>query len=366
MSNSPPNHAAFADTIQAFRRDQSPAARACLQDDAWLTLPGHQPPWQPTGCSVVRGQQYSLFAAGRIQWSRSNPARYGGPSFHLWARVVPGGRIVNLGSDSGTFVADASGEIELGIYMGVWRDAYGSLATSTDLYQRLSGALGCWVVVWPGAARAGLEMLLACSDLACLRQELARLAAPATLPRGWEPLLETGMSAIYQETVQDGRRTITLDAPDAQGIITTPVDVPLTPATRLCWSWCADELPSELAEDRTHTHDYFSIGAEFDNGRDLTWIWSSTLTPETYFHCPVPAWTSRETHWVVRRGPAAPGCWYDESRAVHADVARAMGPPPRRIVRVWLIALATFQHGRARARFRDIRLEHGTRTVQVV
>ena len=65
-------------------------------------------------------------------------------------------------------------------------------------------------------------------------------------------------------------------------------------------------------------------------------------------------------------GLPAPGVWYDETRRVHDDVAAAMGPPPRRIVRVWLIALSTFQHGRARARFRNIWFEHDGQRVQVL
>jgi len=338
-------------------------ALAC---ERWLRVPGHVQPWQPTGCRVRAGQQYSVFAGGRIRWSRSNPDRHGGPSFHLWARVNPGGRCVNLSADTGTFTADVSGEIELGIYMGMWRDAFGTLATSHDRYARLSGELGCWLVVLRHAADAYLARLRAAAPAAFLAAELARLAAPVEPPHGWDYLLETGRADIFREAIGDGRRTIEIDARDDQGIITTPVDVPLSPATRLWWSWSADALPSTLAEDRTHTHDYIAIAAEFDDGRDLTWSWSAALSPGKSFACPVPAWSARETHLVARCGNPEPGKWYAETRAVHADVARTMGAPTTRIVRVWLIALSTFQHGVARARFRDIAFELGGRRTRVL
>ncbi len=341
-------------------------ARSVIVAEAWCELPGNQPPWQPTGLSIKRGQSFSLFAEGRIQWSATHAERYGGPRFHLWARVSPGGRIVNLSADSGTFTADVTGEIELGIYMGVWDDAYGTLATSTKLYHRLSGELGCWVVVWRDSALENLTALLAHPAGEFLQSERRRLAHPSKPPRGWEYLLETGISEIYREEEHAGHRVITLAAHDDQGIITTAVDLPLTPTTTLHWSWRAAQLPSDVAEDCTHTHDYFSVATEFNDGRDLTWIWSAALPLGTHFRCPVPAWSARETHYVVRQGLADLGTWQHEQRAVYTDVTSAMGPPPARIVRVWLIAVASFQHGHARAQFADIWLEDTDRQVRVL
>ena len=92
-----------------------------------VNMPGNQPPWQATGLMLGRGQAYSLFAGGRIRWSDRYPHLYGEPSFHLWARINPGGRAVNLTSNSDTFFADCEGELELGIYMGMWADEYGNL-----------------------------------------------------------------------------------------------------------------------------------------------------------------------------------------------------------------------------------------------
>lgn len=328
-----------------------------VTDARIATLPGNIPPWHLTGILLDRGQSFSVFANGRIHWSAARPERYGGPKFHLWARVSPGGRILNLAQDTATFVADVAGELELGIYMGVWKNAYGDLATPPTLYQGLAGALECWSVAWRTSAELGLAALEAHQpNTWFITSERARLARATQTPPGWSYLLDTGTAEIFSAEV-DSKPCIRIDADDDQGIITYPVDVPLTPHTRLSWRWRADLLPSAVAENTVHTHDYFSIATEFDNGRDLTWIWSSCLPTETHFHCPIKAWTPRETHFVARSGSAELGQWQTETREVFADVATAMGDPPAHIVRVWLIAVSSFQHQRARALFADIVLQ---------
>jgi len=60
---------------------------------------------------------------------------------------------------------------------------------------------------------------------------------------------------------------------------------------------------------------------------------------------------------VVRSGAAGLGQWRDESRAIAADYAEAIGGDmPRRVVKVWLIANSVFQRRAGRARFRSIRV----------
>jgi hypothetical protein len=349
--------------------DTLPAAalEASLAAGALLTLPGHEPPWHTTGVQVHAGQSYSLFASGRIQWSPRDPTLYGGPRFHLWARVAPGGRIVNLCADTGTFVADVDGELELGLYMGLWKNAAGELATSPALYQSLQGKIDVLAVAWRGRANDALAALACAAPATFIEQELARLSAPVVPPPGWEYLLETGYAEIFaQARGPDNRQAVKLDARDDQGILRRPVDCALTPDTRIAWRWRVSEQPSAVAEDRVRTHDYVSVATEFDNGRDLTWIWSAGLAPGSHFPCPIKAWTARETHWVVRSGTDLLGHWCDEERNVFNDVAVAMGAPPARIVAVWLIGVSTFQHGTACAEFADIVLRNGKATVQVL
>ena len=347
-----------------------PAALVCATISAShvVRLRANDVPWQATGVRLKAGQAYSLFARGRVQWSPRDPSLYGGPRQHLCARVVPGGRVVNPTCDTGSFVADVDGELELSIYMGVWKNAVGDLSTSESLYRRLTGGIDVLAIAWCGDAA---EALAALGDgtlqPASISQELARLRAPRVPPANWNYLLETGSAGIFSAAVgPSGEPTIAVDARDDQGIVCVAVNCELNPRTRLSWRWRVSECPSKLAEDRAQTHDYISIATEFDNGRDLTWIWSSQLTPETHFHCPVHGWTARETHWVVRSGPERLGQWCAEERNVHADVQAAMGAPAARIVRVWLIAVSSFQHGTARAEFADIVLSDGSQTLRVL
>jgi len=343
------------------------ALEASLAAGVLLTLPANEPPWRGTGVHVHAGQWYSLFASGRIQWSPRDPALYGGPRFHLWARVAPGGRIVNLSADTGSFVADVSGELELALYMGLWKNAAGELATSTALYQSLQGQLDVLAIAWRGQTTDALATLASAAPATFIGQEIARLSTSVAPPPGWEYLLETGYAEIFaQARDPTGRDAIKLEAHDDQGILRKPVDCALTPDTRITWRWRVTEQPSAVAEDSVRTHDYISIATEFDNGRDLTWIWSAALTPGEHFPCPIKAWTARETHWVVRSGTDALGRWYDEERNVFDDVAAAMGPPPARIVAIWLIGVSTFQHGTARAEFADIVLRNEAGTIQVL
>ena len=100
---------------------------------------------------------------------------------------------------------------------------------------------------------------------------------------------------------------------------------------------------------------------EFDNGRDITYYWSSRLPVETGYDCPLPNWAGREFHVVVRSGAGGLAEWHDERRNLHADYRRYMGEPPARIVRVWLIANSVFQRGEGICEYADIVLhgDHG-------
>ena len=345
-----------------IERAASPTLALCRA----LHLPAQQAPWTATGMALQAGQAYTVLAEGLIEWSERHAHLHGGPGFHLWARVYPGGRIVNLTRNSTSFSADCAGELELGIYLGMWRDAYGALDTPPAAYARLRGGLDVLVLVWRGNSLSGLEDLQRRYPAAPLASEIARLRTPIVLPPEWDYLLETGTSDIYRDCSSAGRARICLHATDDQGILRKPVDFPLTAATRLAWRWRVDEHPSRVAENSPISHDYVSLATEFDNGRDLTWIWSSNLAVETWFECPIKAWSERETHFVVRSGLHDLARWCDEQRDVHEDVTRAMGPAPARIVAVWLICVASFQHGSARASFEAIELSDGAHRVSVL
>src|SRR5262249_50412115 len=138
-------------------------------------------------------------------------------------------------------------------------------------------------------------------------------------------------------------------------ILRRPIDFALDAGSELRWRWKIERLPSSRPEDTLLCHDYLSVALEFDDGRDLSWFWSSSLPVGRSFACPIPQWTPRETHQVVRSGPEGLGAWQSERRPVLADHAAAIGgAPPRRAVAVWLIATSVFQHGLGVAEFADI------------
>jgi len=132
------------------------------------------------------------------------------------------------------------------------------------------------------------------------------------------------------------------------------------------WRWQVNEHPSIGPEDQAISHDYISLATEFDNGRDLTWIWSSCLEPGTFFQCPVRVWQERETHYVIRSHNDNLGQWYAETRNIYDDVTEAMGQPPGRITAIWLIALSTFHHRIARASFAEITLANDELEISVI
>ncbi|GBR11915.1 DUF3047 domain-containing protein [Acetobacter oeni] len=145
------------------------------------------------------------------------------------------------------------------------------------------------------------------------------------------------MDIFGEVTIFSGSGTdITVETHDGDCcILETPVDIPLNEKTRLSWSWLVEKLPSELPEDLALTHDYISVAVRFDNGRDLSCLWSKKLPAGYHFACPLPWWCDRETHWIARSGNEKPGQWQDELRPVGSDYRTAIGGPlPERIVAV--------------------------------
>jgi hypothetical protein len=113
-------------------------------------------------------------------------------------------------------------------------------------------------------------------------------------------------------------------------------------------------------------HDYPSLAVEFDNGRDITYYWSSALPVGTGYDCPLPNWRGREFHVVIRSGSAGLGTWQAERRDLYHDYRYYMARPPARVVRVWLIANSLFQRGEGSCEYADIRLHHATGEIEVL
>jgi hypothetical protein len=160
---------------------------------------------------------------------------------------------------------------------------------------------------------------------------------------------------------------ITCDVENTFAIICHEAEMALTPDTTLSWAWKVDRLPSTADEDSLPTHDYLSIAVEFDDGLDLTYQWSAGLEMESSYRCPLPHWSERETHLVVRSARSELGAWLNEERNVYTDRAAAIGgADPGRIIRVWLIAVSAFQHGVGSCSYSGIRLANATESCTVL
>jgi Protein of unknown function (DUF3047) len=226
------------------------------------------------------------------------------------------------------------------------------------------------VVRWArGVEARGLLRELAAQSAVpeLVRAEARRLAEVPPAVDGWRHDWRIGASEVFQPALAaDGRRTLECRTHADVGILQRDVRLPLEPGTRLQWSWRVSALPSDLPEDTLPSHDYLSIAVEFDDGQDITYLWSASLPEGTVFRCPLPVWREIETHVVVRKGRAGLGDWLDEERDLHADYRRILGGRACEVVRVWLIGESAMQRRQGRCEYASIRLRTSERTLEVL
>ncbi len=328
-----------------------------------VEIPVNRPPWTNTRLRAAAGDQLTWLAWGFAYVVR--PLGIGaGPPNLLHGRIGDGA-VHASARDTCTFTAGGDGTLELGsIFPGEMR-ADGSIATDRTPYRMMRGSLVTVVARWaPGTdPREALEAVAARDPSGLCAAEAARLADPPKPPPGWDPHPLLAPSEVYEPS----DRGIAIQVHETVGIVRRPAEAALTSTLRLRWSWRLDALPSELPEDTPLTHDYLSVGLEFDDGQDLTWHWSCALPEGFAYRCPLDHWRHRETHVVARSGIADLGRWVDEERSVLADHEVAIGgPPPARVVRAWLISVAFFQRGEGRGEFGRIELVDGDETVHVL
>jgi DUF3047 family protein len=328
-----------------------------VSDCRRMKVPGDRPPWVDTGIDVREGELLTTFAWGRITMSQFFDI-WLGADFQLWARVGDNGPVFRGTRASNSFSAGSSGRLFLASYFpGVWADPSGRLAGSPGDYDRVHGELSAIVVRWaPGVdLRTGLAQIATDTRGDLAAREVRRLDDHVRPPEGWNYAWQLGDAEIWSDSpAEDG--VICCHTKGDIGVVQYDVNVPITDATRLRWRWRADSLPSQMAEDITPTHDYTSIALEFDNGQDISYFWSAELPVGYTFRCPVPGYTQMETHIALRSGAVGLGNWHAEDRGVLEDYRRAVGHPPARIVRVWLIAVSLFQRQSGETWFADVEL----------
>jgi hypothetical protein len=330
-----------------------------LRGYALVELPCDHEPWLDTGIDLSQGEAVTSFAAGRTVLKGTD--LWFAADFQLWFRMGEDGEVFRGTRASHSFCADRPSRLYLGSYFpGEWSTRQGAIAMPGEVYQRVEGSLTVLLLRWACEPALGLQALLAVGDVdGWVAGELDRLHNPVPPPAGWYYLWFIGPAEIYQSCQRpDHAHAICCHTRNDTGLLQKDILLPLSPDMHLRWAWRMETLPSALREDNLAHHDYLSIAVEFDNGQDLTYYWSAELPPETAYRCPIPTWTGRETHLVVRSGPQGLGEWLNERRNVYADYQKAIGGEmPAHIVRVWLIAVSLFQHSEGKCQYADIAFE---------
>jgi hypothetical protein len=344
-----------------------------VRSSAFFSVPANQPPWFDTGLELKAGERVTVFVIGQAILSRElNLWFY--PDMQLWYRIGDNGKIFRGTRNAHTFTASEAGRLFLDSYFpGEWSTRTGAVAVGTEAYRAMEGSLGVEIVRWGTEPLEGLKQLMALGDVGfLLASEIDRLEHAVRPPQGWEHLWFLGPSEIYSvgQLAPSKRPSIACYTHRDAAILHKDVSVPLTKDTRLRWSWKVDALPCDMPENMLENHDNVSIAVEFDNGQDLTFIWSSQLPVDSGFRCPIPTWTARETHVVARSGSSDLGRWCDEERPLYPYCERFVGTigqlddeydprvvaPPTKVVRVWLIANTMFRQKEGRCEFGAIEL----------
>jgi hypothetical protein len=325
-----------------------------LREARVFELSGSDLPWKDLGITLARGQEATFLLGGRVWLSREQDLWVEpGVAFHVRTRGTR--PIFNPMTNTGTLTAADNGPLEMARSLVEFQDEAGELAVPKNEYVKADARIYGVALVWRGSALAGLESLLKHGDVdGIVAAELARLQSPRRLPAGWSNFFMLGGGPVIFNDIGNG--AISCEPLKNAGILQHPVGMELKPQTKLSWRWIVEELPSRLPEDQLTSHDYLSIAAEFDDGQDLTYFWSSSLPVGKAFRCPIPRWTPLESHMVVRSGLADLGKWVSDERDIYADYKDHIGGPAKSVVRVWLLGVSLFQRRSGSCRFADMQI----------
>lgn len=321
---------------------------------AWreFSLTSGDMPWKDLGLTARKGQAVTFLVGGRVWLSRQldlwvEP----GTSLHVRTRGLQ--PMYNPMSNTGTMYAAHDGPLEIARALGEWKNADGVLWTSEKDYRQVETQIFGVALLWRGDAVSGLRSLLAGGDCGgVIGAEIGRLESSRRLPKGWNNIFQLGGGPVIFNDLGGGE--IACQSFKNAGILQKPVALELKPGTKLSWRWIIEELPSLHPENEFATHDYLSIGAEYDDGQDLTYIWSRGLPVGKSFRCPFPRWTPIETHLPIRSGLDGLGAWTAEERDLYADYKEHIGGPATKIVRIWLLGVTLVQRRQGSCRFADI------------
>ncbi|WP_027520782.1 DUF3047 domain-containing protein [Bradyrhizobium sp. Ec3.3] len=353
-----------ADLVSGIKDIIAKASSPELVSYKAFEINGTDLPWTDLGLDAGRGQQVTFLLSGKMWLSREHDLWFGpGLIFHARTRALR--PIYNPMLDTGTMTASHDGRIEVARSAAEWANEDGVLGTPEDIYKKADVNITGIALLWRGDAGVGVKSLLAHGDVGgLLNSELARLERGGKLPAGWSNLLGFGGGQEIFSQGADGE--IICDTTGHVSIIERQLALPLASRPRLAWRWKIDRLPSVAPEDQAATHDYLSIGVMFEDGQDLTYIWSEHLPEGKVFRCPLPAWKAIETHMIVRSGKADLGTWQGQERDIAADYSAHIGGSAKAISKIWLLAVAPFQRRRGACRYADIMVTTGDNVVHKV
>ena len=319
-------------------------------------------PWSQNLGEIKAGQSVTFLLSGRW-WILKEHNYWVDPGVAFFARIS-GGTMYNPASNTGTMLADRNGTLEIARTVGQFKNAKGELFPSEEQYKAAEGLIEGIAIIWEGDPLDGLVQLSATGDVdGLVTAELNRINYQKLLPAGWSYMYMFGDSGIFSE---GNEGELQCNSHKNVGILQYAIDAPLTKDLELDWKWIVDKLPSPVAEDQILTHDYLSIAVEFDDGKDITYMWSAELDEGKVFQCPLPRWAEIETHVVQRSGNKLMGKKIKESRNLHDDYYQYIDGSASSITRVWLIANTVFMRGAGRCSYSDILLTQNGQQTKII
>ncbi len=317
-------------------------------------------PWKALDLNLANDQQVTFLLGGRVWLSREHDI-WLEPGTMFNARTGGKRPFYSPMRNTGTMAAAQEGTVEIARALAEWNSEAGDLWTPEEAYKQIEVKIYGIALVWRGDAATGLRSIAAHGDVGgVLTTEITRLESGRKLPEGWHHFYMVESGAVIFNDIGSGQ--ISCHAYKNGGILQKPVSMELKPGTKLSWRWIVEELPSLQPEDQIVTHDYLSVGAEYDDGQDLTYLWSTGLPVGKVFRCPFPRWNPIETHMVIRSGTGELGSWLTEERDLYEDYKTHIGGPAKSIKRIWLLGISLFQRRLGACRFADIQLGAPGRT----
>lgn len=272
-----------------------------LVDYRLFEINGADLPWINIGLDAMKGQQVTFLITGRWWISRDRDLWFRpGLGFHI--RTHGQRPIFSPGTETTTITLSHDGPIEMARLASLTADEDGRLTIPVDAYRKADVKITGVALLWRGDAAAGLARLAGNGSEVdgLVAAELRRLELGRRLPDGWSNLFLLGGGE--EHFARDANGDIVCESAGSASIIQRPLSLPFLSKPKLGWRWKVDQLPSALPVDQAAVHDYLSIGVKFEDGQDLTYIWSAALPLGKVFRRPLPGWDAVETHMVVDSG----------------------------------------------------------------